>query len=242
VVEAGPRDEMNGEEWMGMIKGLIFDFDGLILDTEGPDFESWREMYRTHGQELQFSAWSPSIGTSSDSFDPHSHLEELLGTPLDRESVRSARRRRYLEMVESNSILPGIAEYLEAAAELGLRLAVASSATRDWVDGHLTRLGLFNFFACTHCGDDVEIVKPDPTLYRKALAALEIQPHEAIAFEDSPNGARAAKAAGIFCVAVPNPLTRELPLEMADLRLESLAEMPLPDLVRFVEQRTLQSG
>jgi beta-phosphoglucomutase-like phosphatase (HAD superfamily) len=79
-------------------------------------------------------------------------------------------------------------------------------------------------------------VKPDPALYQCAVDALELRPEEAVAFEDSPNGVTAAKRAGLFCVAVPNPLTRQLILTHADLQLASLAEMPLQRLLEHLER------
>jgi beta-phosphoglucomutase-like phosphatase (HAD superfamily) len=121
---------------------------------------------------------------------------------------------------------------LEEARALGIKLAIASSSSRSWVEGHLERLGLAPHFECVRCSDHVTVVKPDPTLYRLALEALGVAPEEAIAFEDSPNGILAAKRAGLFCVAVPNDATRDLALNAADLCVASLADVTLADLAR----------
>jgi HAD superfamily hydrolase (TIGR01509 family) len=217
-----------------MLRGLIFDFDGLILDTEGPEFRTWQEVYAGLGRALELSVWAACIGTASDAFDPCAHLETLLGHPIDREAIRDARDRRCAELIAAAPVLPGVAEYLADARRLGLGLAVASSSSRGWVTGHLDRLGLSGSFACIRSADDVERVKPDPELYRSALAALGLEPAEAIAFEDSPNGILAAKRAGLFCIAVPNPVTGELPLDAADLRLPSLASLSLEALLARV--------
>jgi HAD superfamily hydrolase (TIGR01509 family) len=217
-----------------MIQALVFDFDGLILDTEVPDFESWQEVYAGFGCSLPFADWAACIGTSSGAFDVCGYLEQQLGREIDREEVHARRRLRCREMIAAQPIMPGVEEYLTEAAQLGMMLAVASSSDRAWVTGHLTRLGLIEHFHSVRCAEDVRNIKPDPELYRAALDALGVEPHQAIALEDSPHGVRAAKAAGLFCVAVPNALTGQLALDHADLRLTSLAELRLEDLLARV--------
>lgn len=219
-----------------MIEALIFDFDGLIIDSELPDYEVWQEIYRAHGCDLAFDDWAQGIG-SMDTFDPYSHLEAQLGRPIDRAAVRADRQRRYHEMVVRQPILPGVEAYLADARRLGLKLAVASSSSRSWVAGHLARLGLDRYFDCLACGDEVARTKPDPAVYQAALRGLGTPPARAIALEDSPNGVLAAKAAGMRCVVVPNPLTRLLPFEGADLRLQSLADLPLTHLLSLLNSR-----
>jgi HAD superfamily hydrolase (TIGR01509 family) len=215
-----------------MFRALVFDFDGLILDTEGPDFHSWQEAYAAHGCELTLDAWAHCIGVPSGAFDPVSHLESLKGAPLNPEDVRIERRKRFYELLEQQVPLPGIEDYLRDAQRLGLGVAVASSATRDWVVTHLQRFSLLEHFAAIRCCEDTPRAKPHPDLYLAAVEALGAAPDEAVAFEDSPNGIRAAKAAGLRCVAVPNAVTRRLELAQADLVLNSLAELPLEDLLR----------
>lgn len=218
------------------IQALIFDFDGLILDTEVPDYQSWLEVYREHGCHLPLSTWATYIGGAADVFDAYADLETQLGRPLDRQAIRERKRKRYSELVAAQPILPGIVDYITTAKRLGLKLAVASSGTRDWVVGHLTRLALLDYFDSVKCANDVERVKPDPALYLAALCALHVDAQQAIAFEDSPNGVLAAQRAGLFCVAIPNPLTCQLPLEHANLRLKSLSDVPLESLLaRFVD-------
>jgi len=216
-----------------MIRALVFDFDGLILDTEGPEFLTWQEIYEDFGCTLSFEAWAVSIGTVG-GFDPYAELEAQLGHPVDRDEIRLRRRRRNQELLANEPIRPGVAEYLDAARRLGMRIGIASSSPRDWVAGHLSRLGLIERFDCVRCSDDVSRVKPDPELYQSALAALSVAPAESIALEDSPNGVVAAKSAGMYCVAVPNALTGKLPLDHADLQLDSLADLPLEDLLKRI--------
>jgi beta-phosphoglucomutase-like phosphatase (HAD superfamily) len=112
-----------------------------------------------------------------------------------------------------------------------LKIGLASSSPCEWVEGHLERLGLRPYFESIIASDDVVLTKPDPALYTSACAALGVEPGRAVALEDSPNGALAAKRAGLHCVAVPNELTKFLPFPAVDLRLDSLAEMSLDDLL-----------
>lgn len=219
-----------------MIRGLIFDFDGLILDTELPDFESWQEIFIEHGAALPHSAWAPLIGTAS-SFDLYDYLEQQAGRPIDRADVRERRRRRFIERVVAQAILPGVEECIAAAKRRGMKVGLASASSADWVLGHLERLGLHAHFDAVKTAADVERVKPDPALYLAALDALGLAADEAIALEDSPNGIAAAKAAGLFCIAIPNAMTRDLDVSAADLRLASLAAMPLAQLLTVVENR-----
>lgn len=216
---------------MTTIRGLIFDFDGLIVDTELPVFQAWQEVYRAHGSDLAFTEWARCIGTSDDHFDPYQDLAEQLGRPLDRTAIDAALEPRHLALVEAQPILPGVRETLRAARERGLKLGVASTSPRKWVAGHLARLELDHYFDALACGDEVARVKPAPDLYQAALERLGLAAPEAIALEDSPHGVRAAQAAGIFAVAIPNPLTSQLDLDHADLRITSLAETPLDALL-----------
>jgi HAD superfamily hydrolase (TIGR01509 family) len=219
-----------------MIQAVIFDFDGLILDTEVPEFQTWQEIYQAHGCELALEVWATGLGTSVDAFNPYTHLEAQAGCPIDREAIQQLRRQRYHELLGAKVVLPGVREYIAEAKRLGLQLGVASSSSREWVVGHLTELGLSAYFDCIKCRDDVQRVKPDPALYLAVVEAFALQPSQAIALEDSPNGIAAAKRAGLFCVAVPNPLTRQLSLTHADLLISSLADFPLQGLLEHVQR------
>lgn len=225
-----------------MIRALIFDFDGLILETEEPIFRSWQELYKTHGCTLAYETWAKIIGTADYAFEPLAELERLCGRSLDRESLSHRQRQREMDLILEQSVMPGVEDYLQAAKSLGLKIGLASSSTCQWVTDNLARLGLLSYFDSIYGSDDVDQTKPDPELYLCVLDDLSVEPEEAIVFEDSPNGVQAAKRAGIFCVAVPNAMTRDLPLENADLRLESLTEIPLQELIRKVESEKKTKG
>jgi HAD superfamily hydrolase (TIGR01509 family) len=212
------------------VKLLVFDFDGLILDTEVPEFQAWQEIYEAHDARLELEVYAHCIGTGN-VFDPWAHLAEQIGRAVDLSALQPRRQQRMHELIAAQDVRPGVCAYLEDAAAHGLRLGVASSSSRQWVAGHLQRLGLIDRFHAIRCAEDVEQVKPDPALYRAVCDAVGVDPRHAIAFEDSPNGILAAKRAGMTCVAVPNSLTARLDVSAADVRLESLADVPLSELL-----------
>jgi HAD superfamily hydrolase (TIGR01509 family) len=217
------------------IGGLLFDFDGLLIDTETPSRRAYEELYRDHGHELPLDRWATLVGTIGAEFDPDEHLEQLVGRPLDRERLAARRRARELALCDLEDLRPGIEDYVAGAEDRGLLTAIVSSSSQEWIARHLERLGRAGRWDAIVAADgNVSRAKPQPTLYLEALDVLGLGPHEAIAFEDSLNGVRAAKAAGIFCVAVPNPITKSFALDEADLLLESLEDLPLDELLARV--------
>ena len=217
---------------MAAIRALIFDFDGLIVDTEVPIFRAWQRIYREHGQELALDRWLTIIGTASGPFDPVIDLAKKTGTKLDEAELKALEVLYYQEATALQQLLPGVIDYLVAARQLGLKTAVASSSTRKWVMDHLNRFGIGGHFDAIVCREDVKRTKPDPDLYLTTLERLGARPDEAIAFEDSSNGIHAAKAAGLYCVVVPNLLTVDLDLTEADLRLLTLEALPLREVIK----------
>ena len=176
-----------------MIKAIIFDFDGLIADTERADYESWQALYDAYNCLLPDEVWIESIGT--DSFDPYNYLAEELGTPLDRVAARAKRRALLDELMKDRPLLPGAEEYLQEAVRLGLKIGLASSSTKGWVYPYLRQYQLEHYFESIKCADDVAHVKPDPALYLLSLQALGIEAREAIVLEDSLHGVRAWSSA-----------------------------------------------
>ena len=211
------------------VAALIFDFDGLIVDSETPGFRAWSEVYESHGCVLPFEKYSACIGTIG-GFDLHGYLEEQTGRSFDRDDLERRCNSRWLELMHDQPMLPGVAACVSSAKKSGLGLAIASSSTEKWVTRNLKKFGLLDSFDAVCTSDYVEAVKPDPALYLLALDKLGVAAGEAIAFEDSPNGILAAKRAGLFCIAIPNPLTKDLALELADRRLTSLEEFDLNDV------------
>lgn len=177
--------------------------------------------------------WQHSLGTHG-GFDPHGHLESLVGEALPREALQSEVREASARMCDPQPLLPGVEAVLGDARRLGLARAVASSSSCGWVEGWLSRRGIRELVQVVVARDDVANVKPDPELFLLAARRLGIPAACCIVFEDSPNGMRAALAAGMRCVAVPNALTRPLARPPVDLVLESLEERPLEVVLEAV--------
>jgi len=212
------------------IAAVVLDFDGLIVDTETPIFEAWRAAYRRRDQTVGLEEWQHTIGTQG-GFDPLEHLDSLLAGGLDRKAVLAEVEEATAAGCDGQPLLPGVEALLRDAKALGLGRAVASSSSCRWVDGWLRRHGIRDLLDVVVGRDDVRNVKPDPELFALAASRLGVHPGACVAFEDSPNGMRAALAAGMRCVAVPNGLTRSLARPEVDLVLESLAERPLAQVL-----------
>lgn len=211
------------------------DFDGTILDTEGPVYRSWAELWAEHGQELALAEWQAIIGTDA-GFDPWGELERRLGRRLD-PAIQDRRRDRRDELQALHSTRPGVLPWLEQAAAEGVPVGVASSSPADWVEDHLGRLGLRRFFACVVCAGGAVPAKPDPTSYRLACEQLGADPRRSVAVEDSPHGVAAAVTAGLYTVAVPHALTAGLDLSAADLVVDSLGSLALAETLSRAGRR-----
>jgi HAD superfamily hydrolase (TIGR01509 family) len=220
------------------VRAFLFDFDGLILDTETASRAGWEWLYRELGHDLPAEKWPLMVGTV-DCWDIWGHLEELHGEPLDRTAWNARRNAHELSLLEAEELRPGIARYLDYAQQHQLKRAIVSSASRKWIDMHLERLArAVGWDAIVTADHDAERAKPRPTLYLEALDALRVDACEAVAFEDSPNGAAAAAAAGIYVVGIPNAVTRDLRLDKhADLVLDSLADLQPEDLLARLQDK-----
>lgn len=217
------------------MQALIFDFDGLILDTETTDYESWRRVYAEYGVELPRDAWVDTIGTDGKAFDPVERLCELTGRSLSEAEVRGRQRPLRDSLVRALEPLPGVEDWLVAARARGMRIAIASSSPRAWVEGHLAHIDLLQHFEALVTREQVARAKPHPDLYQRAVELFGLAPEAALALEDSPNGLAAARAAGLRSVAVPGPMTRHLDFDDADLVLDSLATQSLEQVLERLE-------
>ena len=219
----------------------MLDFDGLIVDTETPIYQAWLDAYRRHGHDLGLDLWQHSLGTHG-VFDPLEHLDGLCGGALDREALLAEVKADSARGCDAQALLPGVEQLLQDARSLGLGRAVASSSSSGWVEGWLRRHGIHDLFDALATRDHVARVKPDPELFLLAARKLGVPPPACVVFEDSANGMRAALAAGMRCVAVPNSLTGRLERPEVDLVVGSLAERPLAEILRRLEAAAPVAG
>ena len=222
------------------VRAVVFDFDGLILETEEAIYIALRELWAEHGHELTVEMWAQSIGTNSaDAFDAIVELNARAGTDYTEEGLTPRFRPRIRGLIAEGDVLPGVLDWLDEAERAGLGIGIASSSSREWVLGHLERLGHHVRFPVVCCFDDVQAHKPQPDSYLEACRRLGVEPQRALALEDSVNGVLAAKAAGMWCVAVPTAMTRHLDFAAAgaDLVVDSLASISLEEVVARLDRR-----
>lgn len=206
-----------------MLQSVLFDFDGVCIDTETARYLSWQEIYASYGLSLPLDEWIKNIGKASYVSDPYPLLESLAGTKLDKQEILDRHRVSEIEITNAMPLMEGFAERLDEALSLGWRCAVVSSSSHRWVDGHLNFRKLAGKFTFTLCREDTVKHKPDPEPYVTAAIKLGVSPGTALVIEDSAPGVAAAKAAGCRCIAVPCPMTKEMDFSAADMMSTSLA-------------------
>jgi putative hydrolase of the HAD superfamily len=210
-----------------MIRAIILDFDGLVLDTETALIDAYGDVHRAHGMAFDRELFTRGVGHADFAFDPW----QKFGPGADREALEAQRKAYNRTRNERSPILPGVAALLVQARDDGLKVGLASNSGHGHVEGHLGRLGLLGRFDFIACREDVASPKPEPDLYRLVLNEFGLRGGQAIAFEDSLTGLLAAKRAGLWTVAVPNPSTGQQDLSGADLCVASLADCRLAELM-----------
>jgi putative hydrolase of the HAD superfamily len=221
-----------------MIKALVFDFDGLIVDTESLWFDVYKDVLVEYDCELKLEDFALSIGTKDDVL--YERLTKIARKPINRIEIDRKTHERYQQQMSQLHLREGVNEYLKAAKELGLKIGLASSSSRYWVQGFLEKFNIKEFFEVIKTSDNVKKVKPDPELYLQAIQELGVKPYEALAFEDSKNGLIAATKAGLHCVIVPNSVTSFLDFSGHLHRLSSMEEIELKDLLHLIESKLVK--
>ena len=220
-----------------LIKAVVFDFDGLMVDTETPAYHAFCKVYGEYGQQLPLETYAQCVGTSFDVFNPYTYLAEILQHSVDSDVIRKQVDVRYRELLQHIEPRPGVLDYLKDARRLGLGIALASSSYFNWIEPYLTKFDLHGYFDSINTADLVQQVKPDPELYMLSLQKLNVRPEEAISFEDSLNGFTAARKAGLRTVIVPNEMTSTFPFEAYDLKITSMASTSLEEVIERLERQ-----
>jgi len=210
-----------------MIRALIFDFDGLIVDTETPLIDAYAAVHAKHGIPFDRPVFLRSVGHADYTFDPW----QGFAREADRPTLEVERRTTKDAAMLHQPILPGVVRLLDDAAIHGLKVGIASNSTHSWVEPHLIRLGIFDRFNFIACREDVPSPKPEPDLYKLVLNRFGLRGYEAIAFEDSHTGSLAARRAHLHTVAAPGPSTAHHDFTHVDLQVTTLADVHLDNLI-----------
>ncbi len=217
------------------VQAVVFDLDGLMVDSEPLAEQAWRRVLSRYGHELDAETISSMVGRRLT--DSARLVKERYGLATSVEEVASEKSQEFTGLLAGNlRPMPGLSELLAAIDRRGLIRAVATSSGTRYAQIALREIGAADGFAAVVTGDDVPRGKPAPDIYLAAAGALSLPPAACLALEDSLHGVHAAKAAGMVCVAVPNELTAGLDLSAADQILPSLTAVKqrLDSLLKLV--------
>jgi len=209
-----------------MIRAFVFDFDGLIADTETALIDAYADVHASHGMAFDRGHFLRSVGHADYSFDPWHAFEKR----ADRAALEIERRKRNRELNHLLPLLPGVLQLLDAARGAGIQVGLASNSGHAHVDENVARLGIADRFAFVACREDAKSPKPEPDLYRLVLNKFGLRGSEAVAFEDSHTGSLAARRAGLWVVVAPHSSTAHHDFSEAHWRVSSLADVTLPEL------------
>lgn len=207
-----------------IFSAVLFDFDGVLVDTEWAIYQSWRRVFEDHGHPLPLDLYTRCIGSDFATWSAKTHLEELTGQAFDWHDLDARRQEEILRDLTHEGPMLGAVLLLEKLAAAVIPCAVVSSSSHHWVDGWLEKIGLAGHFRTVVCRGDAPRIKPAPDLFLAAAKRLGLAPADCLVIEDSLNGVIAAQAAGMAVWAVPNRVTGGLDFAPADRIFDSLAE------------------
>ena len=203
---------------------MLFDFDGVLVDTEWAIYQAWRRTFEAHGHALPLAAYARCIGSDFATWSPKTHLEELTGLGFDWHDLDARRQQDIRCALTHEGPMPGVVMVLEKLTTAAVPLGVVSSSSHHWVDGWLAKLGLAGHFKTVVCRGDAPQIKPAPDLFLEAARRLGVEPSACLVIEDSRNGLISAHAAGMPVWVVPNRVTVGLDFTAAARVFGSLNE------------------
>jgi HAD superfamily hydrolase (TIGR01509 family) len=226
----------------GSVQAVVFDFDGLIVDTEMPDYLAWQAVYARCGWSFPLDSWVRNVGRIDNPFDALAPFRASDG-PITPEAALALRRTEHDRLEpEYLTPLPGVLALLDALTHAGIPTGIASSTQRSRVINLLVRMHLDDRFQVVAGGDEVPAAKPAPFVYLLAARRLDVRPAACVALEDSEPGVRAAKAAGMGCIAVPSHITRGSDFSAADLVVQSLLDVTLDTIAQVAAREAGRDG
>ncbi|WP_394126573.1 HAD family hydrolase [Vibrio hepatarius] len=217
----------------GRFKALIFDFDGLLVDTESCMFRAWEALMKPYGVDVSPLQVAGLVGSSAPATALYHLYRHHSGLNHSDTQIRDRVLELAYQMIETLSERAGVRDYLNFAKQKRLKLALATSSEREHYLPILQRLNLDHYFDCFTGAEEIDEIrrKPCPDVYLTSLEKLGVSAHQAIAFEDSPPGVTAARSADISTVAVTNLLTRHLDVSHANVVLSSMSQLSLANLI-----------
>jgi HAD superfamily hydrolase (TIGR01509 family) len=203
---------------------VLFDFDGVLVDTEWAIYQAWLRTFEAHGHDLPLEVYTRCIGSDFATWSPKTHLEELSGLAFDWHEIDARRQEEILADLGNAGAMKGVVEVLEKLRNQEIPCAVVSSSSHAWVDTWLDKLNLTQYFVTIICRGDAPYIKPAPDLFIEAAKRLALPPPDCLVIEDSLNGLKSANAAGIPVWIVPNRVTSGLDFSTAQRVLDSLCD------------------
>ncbi len=207
------------------VSAVLFDFDGILVDTEWAIYQSWKNCFTHEGQELPLSIYTRCIGSDFATWSPKTYLEELTGKQFDWNMLDKLRQQEIVAELSEEGAMPGVIDLLDLLTAHQIPCAVVSSSSHHWVDDWLDKLHLTRYFDHVICRGDAPHIKPAPDLYLAAAHRFSLNPAHCLVIEDSLNGVISAHAASMPVWAVPNRVTNCLDFSQADRIWGSLAEV-----------------
>jgi HAD superfamily hydrolase (TIGR01509 family) len=220
---------------MSSLAAVVFDFDGVILDSESAEFESHRRIFERYGVPLTPEEWCDQIGIWVEEHERRwcTRLNERCGASMEYAAFKAEQHRIFHEIL-AREPMRGIRGLLDALVDAGVPTAVASTSSSRWVVPAVERLGLTDRFRTIVTANDVEHRKPAPDVYLEATRRLGADPRRSVAIEDSGPGIASASAAGLKTIAIPHWLTEGHDLASATLRVAHAGDLTVERLERLV--------
>jgi len=217
---------------MSLVRALIFDMDGLMFDTESVYSQVGERVLSKRGRHFTLDLKRKIMGLTLP--EVWSYLKNFNNLKDNVDDLVKEARQTFVDLLTQDTLLrplPGLVELLSAASRVGLKLAVATSSEKRWVDLLLSRYNLQNYFSTIITSENINKGKPNPEIYLKAVAAVGYPAERCLVLEDALNGIKSAKAAGCLAVAVPNQYTKDQDFSLANLVVDSLADPQLWKLI-----------